>query len=89
MTITGTKTVVVSMKHSNPFFHLLEELSLLIFITPVVFGVLLYEQGIVGFRLVCIAVIGSICIWAVYFTLKLLPYLLAKKSTQNLSKKEF
>ncbi len=89
MTITRTKTVVVSMKHSNPFFHLLEELSLLILITPVVFGVLLYEQGIAGFRLVCIAVIGSICIWAVYFTLKLLPYSLAKKSTQNLSKKEF
>lgn len=81
--------MVVSMKHSNPFFHLLEELSLLILITPVVFGVLLYEQGIEEFRLVCIALIGSICVWAVYFTLKLLPYTSTNKPTRNLSKKEF
>ncbi|MCI7352285.1 MAG: hypothetical protein PUJ68_08060 [[Actinobacillus] rossii] len=79
------------MKHPNPFFHLLEELSLLILITPVVFGVLLYEQGIAGFRLVCIAVIGSICVWAVYFTLKILREIPTSVSRpkEKLENKEF
>ena len=79
------------MKHPNPFFHLLEELSLLILITPVVIGVLLYEQGIDGFRLICISLIGSICLWAVFFTLKMLretPENIVTKK-ENVIEKEF
>lgn len=76
------------MKQPNPFFHLLEEFSFLILITPFVIGVLLYEQGIEGFRLVCIAIIGTICLWAVYFTIKMLQISL-KSSPQNTTQKEF
>lgn len=78
------------MKQPNPFFHLLEEFSflILILITPFVIGVLLYEQGIEGFRLVCIAIIGTICLWAVYFTIKMLQ-ISPKSSTKNTTQKEF
>ncbi|OZN24488.1 hypothetical protein CFY87_08435 [Actinobacillus seminis] len=53
-------------------FTLLEKRFIQFLFTLVLLALLLFLNGIYGLQLMCIAVLGNICLWGVFITIKLL-----------------
>ncbi|VEG72564.1 Uncharacterised protein [[Pasteurella] aerogenes] len=53
-------------------FTLLEKRFIQFLFTPVLLELLLFLNGIYGLQLICIAILGSVCLWGVFVTIKLL-----------------
>ncbi|QIM68424.1 hypothetical protein [Basfia succiniciproducens] len=60
------------MKSSYPFSNTWEKLLIGFFCTPIILGILLFINEVTGFQLVCISLIGTICLWGVFITVKML-----------------